>query len=134
MTRVKQGVITLLDGAHATGAGTAINVSNYKAIEVQVRTKTSASCTIKFAFSMSDTQPDFTSAPSYTNPYDYAQIAWLNNDSSIPGSTGIVLIGTDIIRIYEVNTNFIKWFCPIITAYSAGVVTVETDCANDYTR
>lgn len=134
MPRIKQNVQRVLDGVTANGAGVVLDVSNYKAVEVQVRTTGNTTATIKFAFSMSMTKPDFTKSPSYTNPYDFAQLSWLNNDSSFTGANGIVLAGTDIIRIYEVNTNFIRWICPIVSGYSAGTITVETDCANDYTR
>lgn len=134
MTRIKQGLITSLNGVTANGPGVALDVSNYKAIALQLRTKNNAAATIKFAVSMSLNKPDFSIPPSYVNPYDFVDLAWLNNNNSVPGATGIVLTGTDLIRIYEVNTDYIKWLCPIVSGYAAGDITVETDAVNDFTR
>ncbi len=134
MTRIKQGLIKMLDAATVTGPGVPLDVSNYRTIVFQLFTSGSANVTVKFAASMSLQKPDFSIAASATNVYDFMQVNWLNNDSSVPGATGVVVAGTDTIKLFEVNTNLIKWFCPIVTAHSAGAVSVEMDAANNYTR
>lgn len=134
MTRIRKGLITVLSAAAANGLGVAMDVEDYKAIIFQLATSGNAAATIKFAISMSATKPNFAIAPSITNQYDYVQLNWLNNDSSNPGANGIVVAGTDIVKIFEVNTNYIKWICPIISGYSAGAVTCVANAVNDYTR
>lgn len=135
MTRIKQGIVTLLNAKAATGKGVALDVSNYKTVLLQLSSTGSADATIKLAASMSREMPDFTIAPSASNPYSYVQCVNLDTGSSLNGSTGIVLSGTDATGpIYEVNTNLIKWLCPIVTAYSAGALTMISDATNDYTR
>lgn len=134
MSRIKQGVQTILNGVVANGIGTVLDVGNYKAVVVQIATSGSTTATIKFAISMSKTKPDFTTSPSASNQYDYVQLNWLNNDSSNPGSTGILIAGTDIVKIFELNTDYVRWLCPIVSGYSAGTITCICDAVNDFTR
>lgn len=134
MTRIRKGINTILNAASANGVGVILDVEDYKAVIMQVATSGNATATIKFAISMSATKPNFAIAPSITNQYDYVQLNWLNNDSSNPGANGVVVAGTDIVKIFEVNTNYVKWICPIISGYSAGAVTCICNAVNDYTR
>ena len=130
-----QGPVKVLNGVSANGKGVAYDVSSYEQITVQVHTKTSAAATIKFAVSMSLTQPNFSSSPSDTNVYDYVDLTPLNNQATpIVGGTGIVLTGTDITKLYAVDSKFIKWICPIVSGYSAGVISCEMNAANNYGR
>lgn len=134
MTRILQGPVKVLNAKASNGVGSALNVASYKSVNISLFTSGNAAATIKFAISNALTMPDFSSPPSPTNPYDYVQISWLNNDSSNPGSTGIVLTGTDIGKIFEVNTNYQKWICPIVSGYSAGAINCEIDAVNDETN
>lgn len=132
--RIRQGVITVLNAQAATGAGVALDVSNYKSVNFDLSTSGSANATIKFAISNRFEQPDFSSPASSSNFYTFVQLADIQNDSAVNGNTGIVLTGTDVQRSYEVNANYVKWICPIVTAYSAGAITITADAVNDYTR
>lgn len=135
MTRIKQGVQRILAGVTANGAGVALDVSDYRFITLAVYTTGSTTATIKFAASIKTVKPNFSISPSVTNVYDYVAITPLNNQSSsIAGSTGIALTGTDTITLYEIDTNYIHWLCPIVSGYSAGTITVEVDSCNDYSR
>lgn len=134
MTRIKQGVVKVLNAKAANGIGSALDVSNYKSVNVTLATSGSAVATIKFAISNALEMPDFSAPASPSNPYDYVDMSWLNNDSSVPGATGVVLTGTDICKIFELNTNYQKWLCPIVSGYSAGAIDCEVDAVNDWTR
>lgn len=133
--RPKLGLIKILNAAAANGAGSAIDISNYSHVVLQLATSGSAAATIKLAVSMSLLKPDFSASPSTTNIYDFIEITPLNNQATpLPGSTGIVLTGTDVKKLYEVDASYIKWICPIVSGYSAGALNLEIDAANNYSR
>ena len=132
--RIKQGLQKVLDAVDADGEGVALDVGNYKCVRFQLATEGGAAATIKFAISESDKQPDFSSSPSYTNRYSYAEYVDYDSGNATPGSTGIVLTGTDVVQNVEINTNRIKWICPIVSGYSAGTLDMDCQAVNDYTR
>ena len=132
--KLGQGPAIILSGATATGQGAVYDVSNYDHIVVALYTKTNASCTIKFAGSMELIAPTFTSAQSTTNIYDFIDaIPFTGSATPIVGATGIVLSGTDKIALYTIDVSYVKWFTAVITAYSAGNISVNLSCANNYT-
>lgn len=115
---------TLLDAKAATGSGTSLNVSDYDHIVIQVSTASSANLTMKVQGSIADTEPTWGSAQSVANPWDYIQIKDLEDGSAVDGDTGFAPAGTDDFRIFEVNVNALKWLNLIVTARSAGSITV----------
>lgn len=133
MSRIIQPPIFVLKTASANGIGATSDVRDYEDIILTVYTSGSFTGTIKFAVSNELTAPNFSIAPSVTNVYDYVQISPINSQltaDKISGSTGIVISGTDIIKMYEVNSIntacAVRWLCPIISGYSGtGVATVE---------
>lgn len=133
MSRIIQAPLKLLSGVSANGAGAYADVRDYEDIILTVYTSGSFTGIIKFAVSNELNVPTFSSAPSTTNVYDFVQISPISSQltaDKIAGSTGIVISGTDIIKMYEVNSintaNAIRWICPIISGYSgSGVVTIE---------
>lgn len=129
MTRMKQGLIRVLDKA-ATGIGSVLNVENYRDVVFQLTSTTSANLTVKWKASISAAQPDFSAAVSATNQWFYVQSKDLDTAATYNGSTGIV-ISSDTVVGGEINTNYIKWLCPQVTAYSAGHVYVDVNASND---
>lgn len=134
MTRIQQRPITTLNAVTTTGVGVALNVANYRTLVLQLATTGSATATIKIAASMSLEQPDFASSASPTNQWSYIVVNDLSTASQIPGATGIVLTGTDVVNLYEVNTNYVRWLCPNVTAYAAGTITLLSDAVDEYSR
>jgi hypothetical protein len=133
--RPQLGLIAQFKNKNATGAGSAVDISGYKDVTVQISSSGNANATLKFAVSMSQTAPDFGAAQSATNVYDYIDLTPLNSQTStIVGSTGISFSGTDKFLICQVDTNFVKWICPVITACSAGDITVEINGPNDTSK
>ena len=132
--RILNGIVKVINAKTTTGPGVALDVEQYKCVRFQLATQSSAAGTLKFAISSSEIQPDFSISPSYTNRYSFVQIVDYAQGNTIPGATGIVLTGTDVVANYEVNTNLIKWICPIMTAHSAGTWDMDCQAVNDYTR
>lgn len=138
MARLRQAPLFLLKGKAANGAGAAADVRDYRNILLTIYTTGSTSATIKFAVSNEIVAPTFSSAPSATNVYDYVQITPTSSQLTadhLAGSTGVVLSGTDIIKMYTVDANNFScnynWICPIVSGYSAGSITVELTASSD---
>jgi hypothetical protein len=90
----------------------------------QLVTSGSANMTIKFVYSSQEAKPDFTSAQSATNLWDYVQSVNLSDGTPIDGATGISWTGTDGVKTIEINTNQsgMIWVGAVITARAAGTV------------
>lgn len=136
MIRPKLGLYRILDNATVVTTpvlkGVPVNVEHYRNICFQLYSSGSANFTVKFAISFSRECPDFGAAASATNVWSYVQVKDLQAPGTgINGSTGITYSGTDSVTSCEVNTDFVRWFCPIITAQSAGHVYIDMDAAND---
>lgn len=131
MARAFEEVKTILAQAAATGAGAAMDVTDFRHLELAIDTNNNASMTIKVYGSIQELPPTWTSSQSYTNQWSPIQIIDLNDQSTVTGATGIVLSGTDTHRMFEVNVNGLKWVNVIVTAYSAGNVTAQLKPFND---
>lgn len=136
MIRPLLGLIRVLDNATVVTspvlAGIPINVEHYRNVCFQIYSSGNANFTVKFAISYSPTAPNFAAAASSTNVWSYVQVKDLQAPGTgINGNTGISYTGTDVVTSCEANTDFIKWFCPIITAQSAGRVFIDLNAAND---
>ncbi len=110
----------------ATGIGAPQFVQDQHDIVVSLDTTGSTNATIKFQGSLQETMPDFNASQSPTNQWAYIQMVDLNDGSAINGSTGIALSGTDANRMLEANTNGLRWFNAVVTAYVAGAITVKS--------
>lgn len=115
----------IFSAANATATGTAYKVTDFQHAMLALSSASSANFTIKFQGSFSDTVPDFSAARSATNRWDYIQVKDYQNNAAIDGDTGVAFAGTDDVRMFEFNTNGLKWVCATITARSAGTVTLH---------
>lgn len=122
---------TILDAKATTGAGNIIPCDDFTHAIVSVNTASSANLTLKFAGSIADTAPVFTDAQSVSNSFDYIQIKDLEDGSSIDGDTGFAPAGTDDHRLFEININALKYLTAVVTARSAGNVTVKIRLYNN---
>ena len=116
--------LPIMSAKAATGSGTVLDVSDYDIITLAFDTATSANLTCKVQGSLATDAPTWGSAQSPSNQWDYLQMKDLENGSSIDGDTGFAVTGTDDNRIFEVNVSAMKWLNLIITARSAGSLTV----------
>lgn len=117
--------VLIFDAAAVTSTGKAYPIQDYMHIMLTLSSASSANFTIKFQGSFAETKPDFSSAQSNTNRWDYVQVRDAQNNAAIDGDTGIAFAGTDDVRMFEVNTNGLRWICATITARSAGTVSLR---------
>lgn len=129
--RTKRGLETLMNALASATAGLPIECADFKTICFHLASESSAQLTVQFAASFSLTQPNFNTPSSKTNPWFYVSVSDLSVNNNISGAVGVVYTGTDSVSGYEVNTNFIKWFCPIITSFTAGKLTCVVDAVNE---
>lgn len=122
----------ILNGVTATGVGANVQGEKHKDCIITVSTANSASCTIKCKIAYGSVAPNFGAAASPTNNWSYAELIELGgDDANIPGSTGIVLTGTDICKSYEVNTNGFDYMTLDVTARAAGTITAKARLYNN---
>ena len=93
ITRLPIPEKTILDAKAATGVGNNINVQDFQHCIFSFATDggADAALTVKFQGSTSDTAPDFSSAQSVTNMWDFIQVIDLEDGSAIDGDTGVAV-------------------------------------------
>ena len=117
----------ILNAAAAASTGSVVSVADYRNVNLQIGTASSANLTVKIQGSFSDNMPTFSSAATVSNHWDYIACYDLNTGLLVAGDTGFVVTGTDDFVNYKVNTDGLKWLCATVTACSAGSVTVKAD-------
>lgn len=111
-------------------------VADWRNVILSVETSGSLNATFKIAGSIGKLRSDVGASPATdtpnfggtqakTNPYSFIQIINLATAAAVDGATGVTSAGTDLHNIYEVNVNGLKYLCPVLTAWSAGVITVK---------
>lgn len=134
-------------GAGAGSSGVMIKapkillVSSFRNIILSFVSSGSLNATIKMAGSLGKTRgdtsgdgndtPNFGATQSKSNPYQYVQLINLDTAAAVNGATGITSAGTDLNTQYEVNVNGLKYFCPVLTAWSAGVITLKAQVVDN---
>lgn len=127
-------------GAGASGVMVAapkiLDVRDWRNIVLSFESSGSLNATIKIAGSVgkpvvlptdkeSENTPNFGATQSASNPYTFLQIINLDTAAAVNGATGITSAGTDLHTQYEVNINAQKYICPVLTAWSAGAITMK---------
>ncbi len=115
--------VTILDAEDSVSWGSPKDVQDVDKIGLYVATDNSANLTIKIAGSMQEARPDFGTAASVSNPWDYVAVYDLQDASLIDGDTGVAFT-TDVVQQYQVNTDNLRWICAEVSLRSAGDVTV----------
>lgn len=133
----------LLNGSTGNGVGgasgiwavsaKAIDVADYTSVVLSFDTDGSgtAAMTAKMAGSIQATIPDFARAQSASNQYDFVDVIDLQSGAEIPGDIGFVVATADDHRMFEVNTNGLKWLTVVFTAGTAGALTVRAMCFSE---
>jgi len=117
--------VQILKAQAATGTGLTMLVEDWEHVLITLSSQSSANFTIKIQGSHSDVAPNFSSAQSATNEWDYIQIKDYENNAAIDGDTGVAFAGTDDVRMFEFNTNGLKYVTATVTARSAGSVNTK---------
>lgn len=123
-----------------TGSGThtfnlkAKNImcEGFEHMKFSLNTANSANLTIKFVGSDAEDCPNFDAAQSPTNRWDYVDVIDIEDGASIDGDTGIALSGTDDNRSFAVNTDSLRWFSAVITAWTAGTIEMRVKPNKSY--
>lgn len=128
----------IMNAKTTTGVGNAINVQDFKNIQLSLATSGSANFTVKIQGSMivdsgfPDTAPNFAAGASVTNRWDYvASFDYTDPTNVVPGTTGYSSLGTDVVKNILVNVDGIMWLNCEITAIGAGAVTVDAVSFNN---
>lgn len=66
--------------------------------------------------------PVFGATISATNPYSYLQLINLTDNTSLDGTTGVVVSGVDINQAYQINVDKLKYITVIPSSWSAGAI------------
>tara|TARA_R100000656_G_scaffold61464_1_gene47453 strand:+ start:110 stop:511 length:402 start_codon:yes stop_codon:yes gene_type:complete len=129
-TRSASKLQTILSAAGATGSGTAVNVAPYQHILVSIASDNSADLTVKCQGSLADEAPAWGSTPAVGVDWDLLGMQHLDNGSILSGDTGLV-IATDSVFYYMVNTDAMNFINFDVTAWVAGDVTVKVRAFNN---
>lgn len=136
-SRQTRKIIPLFTAEAADGVSTALDVSKYDDISLQVSCEASTSLTLKFQASLSNTAPDFSAAQTASNHWDYVAVYDYQDPSAtgqpIPGDTGISFSAVSVANSctnYLVNVDNIQWLSAEISSHSAGSVTVNAILAD----
>lgn len=121
----------IFDAATTASTGNTMLALDWQHVILTLSSTSSANFTIKIQWSNSLNKPDFSAARTVSNRREYIQIKDLQNAASIDGDTGVTFAGTDDVRMFEVNTNRLKWISATITAISAWSVTLSALWVNN---
>lgn len=126
---------TILDAKAATGAGTAIRVEDYRHLILWFATDGggTAALTVKFQISNAINEPDWGSAQSTTNEWDYVDvIPYMTKANTIYyGDDGVAVATADDYQYLQANTDGVKWLNAIVTARTAGSVSIKAKVYSD---
>jgi hypothetical protein len=125
---------TVLNAATAasTTASAVVNIGSFAQLYWTVGA-TSASATIKFACSFADSQPTFTDARTATNTWDYIDITDVEDESSIDGDTGVLLVsGSTDTRLFQMENTGYKWCTTFQTDWYEGTLKVTVLGSTNY--
>jgi len=126
MSKRSSELHTFFSAKATTGTGITMNVKDYTHVILQFGSASSANLTAKAVGSISDDAPDFTAAATVANHYDFMDLIEIGTGgTSLAGTTGVVLTGTDRIINLELNTNAFEYLNINIPARSAGTLTVK---------
>jgi hypothetical protein len=113
-----------------------INLESFRNAVLQFGTSGTATTTVKAYGSMGAPEspanfgpgaprkdmPNFGGTITPSNPYSTIQMIPLDTGTPVNGGTGIVVAGTDVNNMWEVNTNAIRFFILIPVSWTQGAI------------
>lgn len=87
-----------------TVTGTPVSVKDFNLVGFTLSALT-ASGTVKFPCSMTETSPNLSALPSASNRYSYAEVVDLESGSTIDGNTGLIFSVTTTVRHFAIKDN-----------------------------
>lgn len=122
--RISKNEQLIFNAKTADGTGKIIDVESFRHILLTLSSSDTASFVINFQGSMSDIAPNFATARSVTNRWEYIQTKDMQSGIAIDGDTGVTYAVDDVTR-YETVFSGYKWICATISSYAAGKVTLS---------
>lgn len=111
------------------------HIGDFRNMLLQVGTTGSATMTLKVYGSLGKTNnsstaprgsyPNFGATIAPSNPQSPLQLIDLDTGAALNGSTGIVIAGTDINKMYEINTNLMIFATLFPVTWTQGAVTAK---------
>jgi len=116
-------------GSVAIWIGTDISTKGFKNCIIEISSVWASSFTIKAQGAMWigtlwDTKPDFSSAKTTSNPWDYIEMIDLEDGTAIDWDTGVAFSAADV-RLFELNVNAIDFINLDITTWVSWAVTAR---------
>lgn len=114
----------LLSAAAGNGASAAANFASFRNVELQI-SMAAYTGTIKIVGSNADAPPDFSSAATGANPWDYVKCINQIDGSAVNGGTGLTGAATTSVTNLAVNSDGMKWIGVITSGAGGGSVTAK---------
>lgn len=117
----------------AGGGGHPILVVDFKTVTIKLLANGAAGGTLHFVKSDQDIidLPDFGSAQSETNDWEYVEVIDLSTGNPIDGATGTTVVPNDD-RSFEFNTNGAAWIGAIWTSPTGEIIHLRARAFNQY--
>lgn len=115
--------VAILSATSTNGAGTVMIVDDWQHIVCAMDTLRTSSYTLKFAGSISDGAPIFNNAAASTNQWDYIEVVDLQDGNTVDGDTGLTYANQEDHRMFEVNTDLLKWVNVILSSVTQPTTT-----------
>lgn len=121
------GVFQTIIGGGLTVANstvaTAIDVRDYRNCVIQMATTGTVDLKVYFKGAVGEIAPNFGATRSRANPWEYIDVADLQDGASIDGDTGIALSSAQTynnVRMVEININALDWLAVHQTVITTG--------------
>ena len=125
MNYFQRGVFDDLAATSTVANTSALNVADYQHVGFTVILDATTG-TLKFACSMSDEAPNFFSAQGDSAPWDYVDVTDLQDNSSIDGDVGLVMVNSTTLRQFKLtNTNVFRYCTANLSPWTAGTTSVR---------
>jgi hypothetical protein len=121
---------TIMSAVGATGWGDPVDVQDWDKIGLYLAGDNTAVLTVKVAGSMQEVRPDFTSAATVSNPWDYVRVINYQDDTATDGDTGYVF-AADVVEQFNVNVDNLRWLNVEVSAWTSGDVTAIASLAKN---
>jgi hypothetical protein len=132
-TQSFKGPVTIHSAKAADGVGTAADVAGFRHLVVQASAALNSSLTFKIQGSVSEAAPDFSTAQSATNHWDFVASYDLQDAALVAGDTGVVLNNDTVAnntRQYLVNADHLRWVNVQVSSYVDGSLTCSVAGTN----
>lgn len=122
---------TIFDNASSDGWGTVVDTRGHDEIHIMLTSSNSPSFTVKFAGSVSDSQPDFTSSATIDNHWIYWHAYNMEDPGGgIAGDTGLSVSSAKS-WVVMLNTERVRWVNLEISGHSSGNLDAKAVAANE---